>query len=83
MEIQTLIMNKNSKEQAQELLEVLMNSKEHNPAWALQEVLIKLREQLSGTNKVDFTDELDVMYNCGWDDCLKEIDCIADELEVL
>ena len=38
-------MTKNSKEQAQELLEVLMNSKEHNPAWALQEVLEKLREQ--------------------------------------
>ena len=38
-------MTKNSKEQAQELLEVLMNSKEHNPAWALKEVLEKLREQ--------------------------------------
>ena len=38
-------MNKNSKEQAQELLEVLMNSKEHNPAWALKEVLEKLLEQ--------------------------------------
>jgi hypothetical protein len=27
-----------------------MNSKEHNPAWALQEVLEKLRNQLSGND---------------------------------
>jgi hypothetical protein len=49
----------------------------------LQEVLQHLRKQLSGTNKIDFTDELDVMFNAGWDECLKEIDAICDELEAL
>jgi hypothetical protein len=37
----------NNKKIAEELLEVLMNSKEHNPAWALKEVLEKLREKLT------------------------------------
>jgi len=72
-----------NEEKAKKLLEVLGNSQAHNPAWALQEVLEKLRNQLSGTNKVDFTDELDVMFNAGWDECLKEIDAICDELELL
>jgi uncharacterized protein (DUF2267 family) len=68
---------------AQELLEVLGNSQSHNPAWALKEVLEKLREKLSGQNPVDFKDELNVMYVLGYDDCLKDIDCIIDELEAL
>jgi len=68
---------------AQELLKVICKSEAHNTAWMLQEVLQQLRKQLSGTNKIDFTDELEVMFNNGWDECLKEIDAICDELELL
>ena len=65
---------------ATELLEVLGNSKSHNPAWALKEVLEKLREKLSETNEsVDWK----VSYVNGYDDCLKEISAIIDELELL
>jgi len=74
----------NNQQIAQELLEVLMNSKEHNPAWALKEVLEKLREKLSGTNEsVDWRDDCQVSYVNGYDDCLKEISAIIDELELL
>jgi hypothetical protein len=72
-----------NEEKAKELLEVLMNSQSHNPAWALKEVLEKLRNQLSGQNPVDLKDELNVMYVLGYDDCLKDIDCIIDELKEL
>jgi hypothetical protein len=68
---------------ATELLEVLGNSQAHNTAWVLKEVLQHLREKLSGTSGFDIHDELNVMYECGWDDCLKEIDAICNELEVL
>ena len=69
---------------ATELLEVLGNSQSHNPAWALKEVLEKLREKLSGTNEgVDWRDECQVSYVNGYDDCLKEISAIIDELELL
>jgi len=69
---------------ATELLEVLMNSENHNPAWALKEVLHHIREKLSGTNEgVDWRDECEVSYVNGYDDCLKEIDAIIDELELL
>ena len=73
-----------NKEKAEELLQVLGNSKSHNPAWALKEVLEKLREKLSGTNEgVDWRDECQVSYVNGYDDCLKEISAITDELELL
>jgi hypothetical protein len=72
-----------NQQRAEELLKVICKSEAHNTAWMLQEVLQHLRKQLSGTNKVDFTDELDVMFNAGWDECLKEIDAICDELELL
>jgi len=72
-----------NQEKAKELLKVICKSEAHNTAWMLQEVLQHLRKQLSGTNKIDFTDELDVMFNAGWDECLKEIDAICDELELL
>lgn len=69
---------------ATELLQVLGNSQSHNPAWALKEVLEKLREKLSGTNEgVDWRDECQVSYVNGYDDCLKEISAIIDELELL
>ncbi len=73
----------NNKELAEELLTVLMDSPYHNPAWALKEVLQKLRSQLSGTTGLDTHDEMNVMYWCGWSDCLKEIDSMCDELELL
>ena len=72
-----------NQQKAEELLKVFWESEAHNPAWLLQETLQHLRKQLSGTNKIDFTDELDVMFNAGWDECLKEIDAICDELEAL
>ena len=68
---------------AQELLRVICKSEAHNTAWMLQEVLQHLRKQLSGNNVIDFYDELNVMFNAGWDECLKEIDGIIDELELL
>ena len=69
---------------AEELLSVLGNSENHNPALALKEVLEKLRELISGTNEnVDWRDECNVSYVNGYDDCLKSIDAIVDELEVL
>jgi uncharacterized protein (DUF2267 family) len=68
---------------AEELLSVLCNSENHNPALALKEVLQHLRDKLSGQNSVNFEDELNVMYVLGYDDCLKDIDCILDELDVL
>jgi uncharacterized protein YihD (DUF1040 family) len=72
-----------NQQRAEELLEVLGNSQSHNPAWALKEVLEKLRNQLSGQNPVDLKDELNILYVLGYDDCLKDIDCIIDELEAL
>jgi hypothetical protein len=77
-------MTKNSKEQAQELLEVLMNSKEHNPAWALQEVLVKLREHLAGTaDNLDWRDECNSSYINGFDDCIVELNSIIEGLDDL
>jgi hypothetical protein len=72
-----------NKEKAEELLKVFWKSEAHNPAWLLQETLQHLRKQLSGNNVLDFYDEQGMMYNYGWDDCLKEIDAICDELEEL
>jgi hypothetical protein len=69
-----------NQERAEELLKVFWESQAHNPAWLLQETLQHLRKQLSGNNVLDFYDEQGMMYNCGWDDCLKEIDAICDEL---
>jgi hypothetical protein len=69
---------------AEEILRVLSNTEYHNTAWALKEVLEKLRELISGTNEnVDWQDELNVMYVNGWDDALKQIDAVCDELEAL
>ena len=46
--------------------------------------LKELRKLISGTNEnVDWQDELNVMYVNGWDDALKQIDAVCDELEVL
>ena len=72
-----------NQQNAKELLEVLGNSQSHNPAWALVEVLHHLREKLSGQNPVDFKDELNILYVLGYDDCLKDISAICDELELL
>ena len=72
-----------NQQRAEELLKVICKSEAHNTAWMLQEVLQQLRKQLSGQNPVDFKDELNVMFNAGWDECLKEIDGIIDELELL
>ena len=46
--------------------------------------LKQLRKLISGTNEnVDWQDELNVMYVNGWDDALKQIDAVCDELEAL
>ena len=69
---------------AEELLRAISNSQHHNTALALKETLEKLRELISGTNEnVDWQDELNVMYVNGWDDALKQIDAVCDELEAL
>ena len=69
---------------AEELLRVISNSEHHNTAWTLKETLEKLRKLISGTNEnVDWRDCCNVSYVNGYDDCLKEIDKICDELELL
>lgn len=69
---------------AEEILRVLSNTEHHNTAWALKEVLEKLRKLISYSNEnVDFKDELNVMYASGWGDALKQIDAVCDELENL
>jgi len=73
----------NNQQIAQELLEVLMNSESHNPAWALKEVLEKLREQLSNTFYTQVVDEDNKMYVYGYDECLNDIGMICNELETL
>lgn len=51
---------------------------------ALVRALKKLRELISGTNEnVDWRDECNVSYVNGYDDCLKSIDDVCDELEQL
>ena len=51
---------------------------------ALVRALKKLRELISGTNEnVDWRDECNVSYVNGYDDCLKSIDDVCDELENL
>ena len=50
----------------------------------LLHTLKQLRKLISGTNEnVDWQDELNVMYVNGWDDALKQIDAVCDELENL
>ena len=71
-----------NQQNAKELLEVLGNSQSHNPAWVLKEVLEKLRELMTGS-ALDWEDEQGMMYEFGWTDCLKQIDAICNELEVL
>jgi hypothetical protein len=69
---------------AEELVSAMWNSKSHNLAWSLKETLEKLRELISGTNEnVDWRDECNVSYVNGYDDCLKSIDAVCDELEEL
>jgi hypothetical protein len=70
----------NNQQNAQELLEVLMNSQSHNPALALKEVLEKLHEQISGKKPLDPKDRLTVMYIFGYDECLNDIGMICNEL---
>jgi hypothetical protein len=69
---------------AEELLSVLGNSENHNPALALKEVLQHLRKQLTLPYGASvWEDEKGMWYDAGRKDCLKEIDDICDELEVL
>jgi hypothetical protein len=68
---------------AEELLSVLCNSENHNPALALKEVLQHLRDKLSGNDGLYINKNLNTYYLNGREDCLNEIDCIVDELEVL
>ena len=65
---------------AEEILRVLSNTEYHNTAWALKEVLEKLRELLSN-DLYNWEEEQGMMYSHGWDYCLKEIDAVCEELE--
>ena len=73
----------NNQKIAQELLEVLMNSQSHNPSWVLKEVLEKLREKLTLPNGVRDWGDAKVYVDAGWNECLREIDDIANNLETL
>lgn len=77
-------MTQTNQQIAEELLRVISNSQHHNTALALKETLEKLRELISGTNEnVNWRDECAVSYVNGYDDCLKSIDAVCDELGVL
>ena len=65
---------------AEELLRSISKSEHHNTALVLKEVLEKLLELISGE---DFTYDWGNMEHTTWDDCLKQIDGIVDELGVL
>ena len=67
---------------AEELLRVLSNTEHHNTAWALKEVLEKLRKLMTGST-LNWEEEQGMMYEFGWTDCLKQIDAVCDELEAL
>ena len=69
---------------AEELLRVISNSQHHNTALALKEVLQHLRKQLTLPYGASvWEDEKGMWYDAGRKDCLKEIDAICEELEVL
>jgi predicted RNA-binding protein with EMAP domain len=70
---------------AQEVLYAYMDvEKDLSQPKILIHTLKKLRELISGTNEnVDWRDECNVSYVNGYDDCLKSIDDVCDELEVL
>jgi hypothetical protein len=57
---------------AEELLSVLGNSENHNPALALKETLEKLRKLMTGS-ALDWEDEQGMMYEFGWNDCLQHL----------
>ena len=44
--------------------------------------LKELRKLMTG-NPLNWEDEQGMMYEFGWTDCLKQIDAVCDELEVL
>jgi hypothetical protein len=68
---------------AQELLSVLCNSENHNPALALKETLQHLRKQLTLPYGVPDWGDAKNYVDAGWNECLAEIDGICNELEVL
>jgi len=73
-----------NQQRAEELLKVFWESQAHNPAWLLQETLQHLRKQLTLPRGVSvWEDEIGMWYDAGRDECLKEIDAICDELELL
>ena len=71
-----------NKKIAEELLSIMSYSQYQDPAWTLKEVLEKLRELLSN-DSYNWEEEQGMMYSHGWDDCLKEIDGVCEELENL
>jgi hypothetical protein len=71
-----------NKQIAEELLSVLCNSENHNPALALKETLEKLRELMTGS-ALNWEEEQGMIYEFGWIDCLRQIDAVCDELGVL
>lgn len=68
------------KQIAEELLQVISYSQYQDSASTLEYVLEKLRELLSN-DSYNWEEEQGMMYSHGWDDCLKEIDAIVEELK--
>lgn len=75
-------MTQTNQQIAEELLQVISNSQNHNTAWTLKETLEKLRELMTGS-ALNWEEEQGMMYEFGWTDCLKQIDAVCDELENL
>lgn len=70
------------KDKAEGLLRVLSESKNHNTAWLLQEVLVKLKQQLSFGADPEMAN-YGGLYFAGYSECLEHIEAISHELEKL
>ena len=68
---------------AQEVLYAYMDmEKDLSQPKILIHTLKKLRKLMTGST-LNWEDEQGMMYEFGWTDCLKQIDAVCDELEVL
>lgn len=68
---------------AKEILYAYMNVDGIYPQpLVLIHTLKELRKLMTG-NPLNWEDEQGMMYESGWTDCLKQIDVVCDELEVL
>ena len=72
-----------NQQMAQEVLYAYMDvERDLSQPKILIHTLKELRKLMTG-NPLNWEDEQGMMYEFGWTDCLKQIDAVCDELEVL